>query len=616
MDEQDQRMSERSETHLIDAAELARATRLLQAGQIKQAEAACRALLLKTPRAAPAVHLLGLIRKDAGDAREGERLLRESIALQPDEPEFKSNLAHLLRRTGRPEQAETLYRQVLQSRPQHRQTRIGLIRTLSDLGRQSAAEIECRALLSSNERDSQAWSLLAMTLREQNRLPEAEQAYQRAIEITPEQPLAHHNLGSVLVRMDRAEEALAALERAEARGLRGFELAFNRGMALLQLYRIDEAERAFVQAVEANPLHGEAQVNLARLRFMRGDPNFSRDMARAAAAHPHDANLQTLFALILRRVGDLPRAEALLRRLMTGVGPKPEVRAALSEILLEGGRLEEAETEAIEAVAALPDNANAVDTLVTILLARGRPDDALPFVHRQRQQRPLSQGWIAHEATALRMLDAAAYRELYDFDRFIRVYDLEAPAGWSSMEEFNAHLLGALAARHAFATHPLDQSLRNGTQTTRNLLKDADPTIQAVLKLFEAPIHDYQRRVGAEASHPLCARNRSPASIAAAWSVQLHREGFHVNHVHPEGWLSSAYYVSVPAEVRDQDLMSGWIKFGESRYPAPGVGPEAVIQPRAGRLVLFPSYMWHGTNPIHGSEARTTIAFDAIPKKK
>ena len=38
------------------------------------------------------------------------------------------------------------------------------------------------------------------------------------------------------------------------------------------------------------------------------------------------------------------------------------------------------------------------------------------------------------------------------------------------------------------------------------------------------------------------------------------------------------------------------------------------IQPRAGRLVLFPSYMWHGTVPFRDSQPRTTIAFDVIPK--
>ena len=36
--------------------------------------------------------------------------------------------------------------------------------------------------------------------------------------------------------------------------------------------------------------------------------------------------------------------------------------------------------------------------------------------------------------------------------------------------------------------------------------------------------------------------------------------------------------------------------------------------PEPGLLVLFPSYMWHGTVPFHDTAARTTIAFDVIPK--
>ena len=37
------------------------------------------------------------------------------------------------------------------------------------------------------------------------------------------------------------------------------------------------------------------------------------------------------------------------------------------------------------------------------------------------------------------------------------------------------------------------------------------------------------------------------------------------------------------------------------------------IQPKPGRLVLFPSYMWHGTIPFQQNAVRTTIAFDVVP---
>jgi len=38
------------------------------------------------------------------------------------------------------------------------------------------------------------------------------------------------------------------------------------------------------------------------------------------------------------------------------------------------------------------------------------------------------------------------------------------------------------------------------------------------------------------------------------------------------------------------------------------------VQPVPGRLVLFPSYMWHGTVPLRAPSPRTTIAFDVVPE--
>lgn len=595
------------------ATDLARVATLLRQSDLAAAETACRSLLTKAPRNAAATHLLGLIRKVAGDAADGERLLRDSVALEPRQADFRANLANLLRQQDRLAEAQRYYLEALQLDPRHQQARLGLVRTLNDQGQHVAAERECRLLLSHNDRDPVTWTALAMTLRDQQRLAEAEAAYRQAIAIDPAHAPAHHNLGSVLHRMDRAEESLNALTRAQTLGVSGFEIAFNRGMALLQLYRIDEAEAAFAEAVRLQPLHGDAQVNLARLRFMRGDQDFTRDIAAAVAAHRSDKRLPTLLGVVLTRAGDLAGAEALLRDLISRNGPSPQMHSALAAVLLDAGRLKEAESEALTAVTAQPHDATMIENLVTILLSRGRPDDALPFIRKQRQRYPLSQGWIAYEATAARLTGDPLYRELYDYDRLIRTYDLESPPGWSSMAELNAALLEMLNQRHAFSNHPLDQSLRNGSQTARNLLTESGHAIRTLLSAFELPIEDYQNAVGTDPQHLFSARNLGKASIVAAWSVQLRREGFHVNHFHPQGWLSSAYYVAVPPEVSDENLMSGWLKFGEPRYPVPGIGAEGVVQPRAARLVLFPSYMWHGTNPIHGTEPRTTIAFDAVP---
>jgi hypothetical protein len=96
--------------------------------------------------------------------------------------------------------------------------------------------------------------------------------------------------------------------------------------------------------------------------------------------------------------------------------------------------------------------------------------------------------------------------------------------------------------------------------------------------------------------------------------VLLKPNGFHVNHYHPLGWLSSAFYVEVPNGALDSADREGWIKFGEPPWlTVPPMPPEHYIRPQPGKLVLFPSYMWHGTVPFTTAESRMSIAFDIVP---
>ncbi len=101
--------------------------------------------------------------------------------------------------------------------------------------------------------------------------------------------------------------------------------------------------------------------------------------------------------------------------------------------------------------------------------------------------------------------------------------------------------------------------------------------------------------------------------IAGSWSVQLAPGGFHTNHVHPQGWLSSAYYVELPEGVGAvEGDRAGWLKFGEPGMPRPVCAPDHFVEPAAGRLVLFPSYLWHGTVPFTTGGRRLTAAFDVL----
>ena len=595
------------------AASLARAHDLLRQRRFAEAEAACLQVLEQAPRQADAVHMLGLIRKDVGDVAGGEQLLRHSLELAPTRGEFHANLANLLRRERRLGDALVSYRAALALQPSHRAARLSLAWTLRDLGDQSAAEAECRTLLAGDARDAQAWTALATVLRQQQRSGEAEAAYRKAIALQPNYAAARHNLGALLCQQERAQEALAELDRAQALGVHSRELWLNRGHALLKLDQATAAEQAYARAVELEPQDPEAQLDLARLRYMLGDPAFDRSMRAAVRSLPGALPLQLTYARLLRCCGDLYAAETHLQRLTGESAAAAEAHCALAGVLQEQGQLVTAEHHAQAAVDARPDSTTALESLIALRLALGRIDSALPLIHAQRTRNPNEQRWLAYESLAARLSGDPWYGELCDYGELVRSYDLAPPSGWRSMDELNAALLQALTKRHLFARHPFDQSLRNGSQTTSSLLASSDPAIRAVLDLFTAAAADYADALGAADDHPFRLRNRGVPRIDKCWSVQLHREGYHVNHIHPEGWISSAYYVSVPEETRDEVTMSGWIKFGEPSFAIAGCGIERCVQPRAGRLVLFPSYIWHGTTPIHGAELRTTIAFDALP---
>ncbi|HEV2229603.1 MAG TPA: tetratricopeptide repeat protein [Steroidobacteraceae bacterium] len=602
---------------MLTAAELdtqlTQATASFGRGELARAESMCRTVLAEAPNNAAALHLLGLVRARGGDPQGGERLLRRSVELEPADTRLRLNLATFLRRAGRLEEAERVYRRVLQLAPGERSARHGLVLTLDSLGRGREAETQCRTMIDSDRASPDGWAALGLVLANQKRLPEAEGAYRQALALSPGSAPLHRRLGALLAQLERAEEALAALTRAQTLGGRGFELELARGRALGQLGRFEEAERALAAAVALRPRHADAQLHLARVRQALGDADFSRSLAAAVREAPDDLSLEQALAGLLLTAGRTDVAEQVLRDALERLGPVPYLRFLLSRVMREGPRLAEAETEALEAAAALPEDPAVVENLVSILLSRERPAEALAFIRAQRLRMPRAQGWIAYEALAARLLGQPLYGELYDYQRLVRCYELQSPPGFASMAELNAALLEVLAARYGGVTYPFGESLRKGRQTTRNLVRDPHPVIQALMRAFEEPLRAYLGALGDSAEHPLSARNRGAVQIAGAWSVQLTRGGFHVNHFHNQGWISSAYYVEVPEEARDAELKSGWLKLGEPRFPTPGATVGCVVQPHAGQVALFPSYMWHGTSAILGSQPRTAVSFDALP---
>jgi uncharacterized protein (TIGR02466 family) len=226
---------------------------------------------------------------------------------------------------------------------------------------------------------------------------------------------------------------------------------------------------------------------------------------------------------------------------------------------------------------------------------------------------PDNQSLIGWAATAARALGDPLYHQLYDYERMVGVFDIETPPAWPSLEAYLADLATSLRRMHPFVRHPFHQSLRQGSQTLQPLAGSNDPAIAAFFEAIDKPIRQYMEGLG-RGLEPLRRRNTGRYRIVSAWSVLLKPGGFHKDHFHPEGWLSSAFYVETPDQALQGEGHDGWIRFGRPPTPTnPPLDAGHRVKPKPGRLVLFPSYMWHGTEPFWTDESRMTIAFDVAP---
>jgi len=242
------------------------------------------------------------------------------------------------------------------------------------------------------------------------------------------------------------------------------------------------------------------------------------------------------------------------------------------------------------------------------------PQKALGLYQRGLQLAAHNQASLAGISVALRMMGDERDELLNGYDTLIQVFDLEPPEGFSDMAEFNAELDDYLGRLHPGTREYLSQSLRGGTQTPARLFGAGHDLVERLKVRIDEAVSRYIAQLKQDEIHPFLSRRARGFRHAGSWSSRLKDCGFHINHMHPMGWISSCYYVGVPQAAKDETARQGWIKFGEPSFDVDLANPiRRAIQPVPGRLVLFPSYMWHGTIPFHDAQARTTIAFDAVP---
>jgi len=592
---------------------------LLRRGALPEALALAGRLAAAHPDSVEARQLLAICLARTGKAGEAEREFAQALRLAPDHPHVLSNLASLLRSLGRSEEAVALWQRATQAHPSFLQAwmDLGATELARGRGNEAVAAFERAIALQPSAR---AWHYLGNARRAQGELALAETAFRNAIALDPRSASAFLNLGAVLRLRGRPSDAIACYERAEALGFRGAEVHDAMAGALTDLGRIPEALDRARRLVAEHPAFPAGHRTLASLRWEYGTDTDATDdpfaaFAAAADAQPVNSALQGAYLglLLEARKADLAvaRAEQLRRR-----GDSTLLQRMHADALALAGR----HGEAADLYASLHNGGERgpgfLNAYARHLLVRGDWQAAAERAGEVLRQDPANQQALAYLATAWRLLGDAREFWLCDYERLIAPVQVDPPAGFRDTEAFLDALNATLDGLHRATREPIQESLRGGSQTPGQLFGRPDPVIDAAGQALQRAVERWVSRLPPDAAHPFLRRRGAGLRFAGSWSVKLWTAGSHVNHVHSQGWISSAFYVKLPPSMlgAPEHSTAGCIQFGQ---PPVDMGlqlpPRRVVRPEPGTLVLFPSYMWHGTVPFDDAGPRVTIAFDLVP---
>jgi tetratricopeptide (TPR) repeat protein len=591
----------------------ARGWQLLQAGNLAAADALVQPLLAGGISDALAP-LVGAIRLQQGRFAEAAPLFERARALFPAQARFAFLHGTALAGMEQMEQAVAAWQAAIKQDPNFADPYLALGRAQRKLGQSQDALNTYRKLLRAQPNNVDGYVALGSALAELGQFAEAEAPLRRALQHSGDPKVLaaiHNNLAIVTSALNRHAEALESLERAQALAPDLPSLDQRRIDRLYQLGRYEDCLALYRKLLDQNPadaaLHRAYNSLLHRLGR---NEEFLTSYDRAPQTR--EILLGKARFLLLRKRG--AEVEKIYNTLLARDPLDSAALAGWAESLMSQGRYQEALAIFESVISRRGSSPGFFSGGASAALMLGDAQKAEHFCHAGLRLDPFDQTCLAMLGVAWRLQGDERDEGLNGYGSLVRVYDLKPPEGFSSMDDFNAELGAYLEGLHPRTDAYLEQSLLGGTQTEGMLFGSGHALVEKLRVRIEETIANYITHLPTNEHHPFLVRRSKNFRFTGAWSCLMRGQGQHVNHLHPEGWISSCYYVTVPAAISDTETRNGWIKFGEPSFDVPLKDPiRRAVQPAPGRLVLFPSYTWHGTVPLHADSARTTIAFDLVP---
>lgn len=598
-------------------AKLAEAITRLESREFIEALYISQQIIQIQPCHLDALHMAALSSRKLQNLKQASVYFMRCLEISATQPAILGNYANLLVQTGDYQLANEHYRSAHSLDVLNIEILYNWANLLSNRLRQPQEALSLiNKSLTIDQSQSRLFACRGNILSKEKRFDEADRDYASALQLAPGDFEIILNRGLNYRISGKPQKAITCYNLIIDLNRDNAGLWFNMGCAHYDIGEYNRAEESLKKALNLAPNFVEAHDAINQLYWVSGDNHkFLESFAFTRSRKAYNADIFLAHARTLLNANFPEKAGEILRE---GLDYFPRGHALLHALGCTNIKLDEVDTALellSEAVNSAPDNIRYRIDLASGLVQDGGYNEALTHLHHAGDLDPLNQEVLAFKGTCWRLLEDSNADWLNDYDRFVDAQLLEAPEEYDDLEHFLHELRSVLLKMHTTQRQPLDQSVVGGTQTLGNLLQSDNPVIQHYKNSLQKRVRDYVLRLDREDKHPFLRRQKENFRFSGAWSVKLASNGFHTNHVHPEGWISGNTYIDVPNGISSEDTaQAGWLTMGlTSMLLGSREKMKKVYCPTPGLCILFPSYIWHGTRPFIDNTYRLSAPFDVQP---
>lgn len=242
-----------------------------QQGRWDLAAAHYREIIDRQPRRFEALHLLGLLTLQTGDAANAVSWLQRAAKVNPADAATQSLIGVALQSSGQPEASIAFFDRAVRLQPKNAEFHYNLGKALRGVERIDEARACYEAALRLKPDYAEALNNLSETLTSIGKPEEGLKAADDVLRIKPDHAEAWSNRGSALTALRQTQPALDALNRALMLKPNLHKALANRGSVLLSLNRFAEARADFGTAVAIEPNDSLMQWSLSNCQLLTGD---------------------------------------------------------------------------------------------------------------------------------------------------------------------------------------------------------------------------------------------------------------------------------------------------------------------------------------------------------